>query len=282
VEKKLWGIPDCWSPPKPDPNWSLKTGKDELEMKYSEVDNPGGWSDYTFRPRYEKNVYVGHRMPAGARVVKDNGYGVRVEGEWEFFYNGWKLEQSLPPSMMSSINKELNMKPFHRVGCGRDNMFPDDRKGRLNPNLLEKMGLTSERMQECDALFFYQLLLPICDPSKSGVAGDPHRPFYIPVSNFTNRYAYAVWQLDGNYGHKFNPTNVQELLHFDGIVFRNTNDNIHDCWCTDDDCYDDLIANTMHHHQWIALRSCIKMNHNTYKIPRGKEGHDPCAKFRLV
>ena len=77
--------------------------------------------------------------------------------------------------MMNSVNKELNMKPFHRVGC--DNMFPDDRKGRLNPDLLEMMGLTSERMQECDALFFYQLLLPICDPSKSGVAGDPRRPF---------------------------------------------------------------------------------------------------------
>ena len=56
--------------------------------------------------------------------------------------------------MMSSINKELNMKPFHRVGFGRDNMFPDDRKGRLNPNLLEKMGLTSEQIQECNELFF--------------------------------------------------------------------------------------------------------------------------------
>ena len=92
VEKKLWGSPDGWSPPKPDPNWSLKTGKDELEMKYSEVDNPGGWSDYTFCPKYEKNVYVVHHMPAGARVVKDNGYGVSVEGDWEFFYNGWNLE----------------------------------------------------------------------------------------------------------------------------------------------------------------------------------------------
>ena len=63
------------------------------------------------------------------------------------FFNGWKLEQSLTPIMMNSVNKELNMKLFHRVGCGHDNMFPDDRKGRLNPNLLEMMGLTSEQMQ---------------------------------------------------------------------------------------------------------------------------------------
>ena len=84
VEKKLWFSTKGWSPPKADPNWSLKTGKDELEMKYSEVNKPGGWSNYTFRQKYENNVYVGHHMPAGVRVVKNNGYGVRVEGEWEF------------------------------------------------------------------------------------------------------------------------------------------------------------------------------------------------------
>jgi hypothetical protein len=37
--------------------------------------------------------------------------------------------------------------------------------------------LTKERMQKGDALFFYQLLLPICDPSRSGVQDDPRKPF---------------------------------------------------------------------------------------------------------
>ena len=38
----------------------------------------------------------------------------------------------------------------------------------------------------------------------------------------------------------------------------------------------------MHHHCWIEIQTCIKMNDNTFEIARGKEGHDPCAKFRLV
>jgi hypothetical protein len=32
-------------------------------------------------------------------------------------------------------------------------------------NYLKKMGLTKKRMLECDALFVYQLLLPIVDPA---------------------------------------------------------------------------------------------------------------------
>ena len=50
-----------------------------------------------------------------------------------------------------------------------DNFFPEARKGGLDGDLLLKMGLTTARMIEGEALFFYQLLLPICNPKRLGI-----------------------------------------------------------------------------------------------------------------
>jgi hypothetical protein len=51
----------------------------------------------------------------------------------------------------------------HRVGATKENLFPEDGQLLLDGDYLRKMGLTKQRMVECDALFFYQLLLPIVD-----------------------------------------------------------------------------------------------------------------------
>ena len=40
-----------------------------------------------------------------------------------------------------------------------------------------------------DALFYYQLLLPIDDVSINDIANDPRKNFYSNVSTFTNVYA---------------------------------------------------------------------------------------------
>jgi hypothetical protein len=58
-------------------------------------------------------------------------------------------------------------------------------------------------MEECDVLFFYQLLLPIVDPAISGIKG---------------------------HGHVFRPTTAEELLVWDGIVCPNINTNIAESW----------------------------------------------------
>jgi len=57
------------------------------------------------------------------------------------------------------------------------------------------MGLTRQRMIECDALFYCQLLLPICDPAMSGIYDDPRMTYYEKVATNINMYAYGVKNL---------------------------------------------------------------------------------------
>jgi hypothetical protein len=55
------------------------------------VDNPGGWSSYSFRPMFEPRggKYICYAMPAGAVPVPINDVmGKREEGGYEFFYQG--------------------------------------------------------------------------------------------------------------------------------------------------------------------------------------------------
>jgi hypothetical protein len=52
---------------------------------------------------------------------------------------------------------------------------------RLHTRILTELGLTNKQMVDdegfVDALFFYQLLLPICDTTKND--NDPRMSFYI-------------------------------------------------------------------------------------------------------
>jgi hypothetical protein len=97
-----------------------------------------------------------HTMLAGATAVSvDKVTGKRQAGSFEFFYNGWKQENPT--------------RDICRLGASRDLLFPPDRQVQLDVNYLKKMGLTRKRMLECDALFFYQFLLPIVDPAMSGI-----------------------------------------------------------------------------------------------------------------
>ena len=70
--------------------------------------------------------------------------------------------------------------------------FSNDRMGSLDGYLLSKMGLTTERMVLDDSLFFYQLLLPICDPTCSGITGVSRKQFFSKVKKITYLYAYSI------------------------------------------------------------------------------------------
>ena len=50
---------------------------------------------------------------------------------------------------------------FLRKFATKDNLFPEKQKGSLDSDKLKKYSLTRERMMLKDALFFYQLLLPL-------------------------------------------------------------------------------------------------------------------------
>ncbi len=80
------------------------------------------------------------------------------------------------------------------------------------------MGLSKQMMEECDALFFYQLLLLIVDPAMSGINGDTKIGYYKEVARNTKLYAFGPKNRGGTHGHVFHPTTAEELLVWDGIV----------------------------------------------------------------
>ncbi len=85
-------------------------------------------------------------------------------------------------------------------------------------------------MQECYALFFYQLILPIVNPAMSGIDGDTRMGCYEDVARNTNMYAFGVKNRGGTCGQVFHPTTAEELLVWDGIVCCNINTNIAESW----------------------------------------------------
>jgi hypothetical protein len=150
-------IPDTptdWMPP------VQKTEKGE--PTFAEVDNPGGGWQYIFRPEFGTTApkhYKRHSLPTGAQPVPANPEGKRIIDDWEFHYKGWDADD----------NSDRNL---GQEGATSEDMFPESRKGELDGDLLETLGLTKERMIKGDALFFHQLLLPMCDPKMSGINGD--------------------------------------------------------------------------------------------------------------
>jgi hypothetical protein len=76
--------------------------------------------------------YAHHSLPTGARPMPVNPEGKRVVNGWEFHYEKWNSpdQASDTPNFKS------------QSGATSTNPFPDNRKGRLDYELLKKMKLT--------------------------------------------------------------------------------------------------------------------------------------------
>ena len=103
-------IPSDWSAPAP----KIARGK---PAEFSAVDGPGDWDNYCFRPKFlskGNKKYLHHSLPTGAVTVSkdDSNDGMKMEGGWEFFYQGWKSNNSF----RDGATKE-NLFPAERVGC---------------------------------------------------------------------------------------------------------------------------------------------------------------------
>jgi hypothetical protein len=156
-------------------------------------------------------------MPAGAVPFPINAVtGKREEGGYKFFYQGWKQGNPTRENC--------------RFGATREELFPTDRDVKLDVTFFKKMGLSKQRMEQCNALFFYQLLLPIVDPKMSGIDDDTRMGYYKDVARNTNMYAFGVKNRGVTCRHVFCPTTAEELLVWDGIVCRNINTNIAESW----------------------------------------------------
>ncbi len=94
----LPGAPERWIPPQDPEGWvQQKKPKKATVPPFQEIDNPAGWTNFPFRAKFSKSgEYKHHSMPAGAIPVPKDASGVRTCGEWTFFYEGWKVWDSLP------------------------------------------------------------------------------------------------------------------------------------------------------------------------------------------
>ena len=78
---------------KPPDNWVPKEPKVEAgEPEFDEVDNPGSWNQFTFKPKFSvrkagqvpKGQYMHHALPMGARPVPQDEEGERRKAGWDF------------------------------------------------------------------------------------------------------------------------------------------------------------------------------------------------------
>jgi len=186
--------PNCWTPPAPN----TTIGE---PLTFAEVDNPGKWAEFTFRPKHQMkdrkaSECVCHASPCSATPVPADEEGNRSSNGFDFFYDGWKRG---------------DYDPVFRNSSKGDHVFPESRKGGLDVEKLTRLGLTKERMLNVgdlapDALWFYQLLLPIHDigPNGSGVADDPRITCYPHVALCTELHAITDLKLRGSgRGHSF-------------------------------------------------------------------------------
>ena len=249
----------------PPKDWvSRKTDKKRDEPVFDAVDNPGDWPEYCFRPyfatRTKTSKYEFHKLPTGAMPVPEKN-GKREVNGWEFHYKGW-------------VNEGIK----HRRGATTANMFPKEMEGSLDAAILENMGLTKERMgltgKVVDALFFYQLILPMCNPLNSGIKDDPRKSYYFDVEMHTNASKYNSGQ-GVSYGHEWNCTSMKELVHFDGVLVRDgvlggTQGAFHRRWQADGPCYSKHIAKSMTLTRFGELKRSMKLCNNDKCPKRGE------------
>jgi hypothetical protein len=165
----------------PGPPKNYKRQKDPPSVPaFETVDNPGFWDDFVFQPKYDKKKnYLGHSLPTGAMPVPEKK-GKRQCNGWEFHYQGYKGDTNF------------------RDGASKDSsLFPEEHKGKLDADLLEKLGMTRERLEQEDFLFFYQLILPIMPIGK--IEGDPQVEHYPTVAANSNGYATMALRLGCKY-----------------------------------------------------------------------------------
>lgn len=269
----LIGAPLGWLPPSAPlsfPGYRPKSGDPPEE----DIDNPGGWSMFTFTPSYHQKTkkYDGHTTPSGAHVVPPDELGNRVMDGWEFHYKNWKAN-------------EFDENTYARKGAKFGDLKPQSRRGCLDANVLRKHGLTAERMRT-DPLFFYQLLFPFCAPADSGVADDHRMPFYSNVSVFTNMY--AMWKGAGSgYGHDFTPVSIPELVHWAGVPLRNgaldgKPATLFHRWKEHDPRYDPIIAENIKLSRWRQIKRYFKLSMGMEEKKRGDVGYDPCVKYDYI
>ena len=268
---------------KPPDDWVRPAKKDPNEPDFDLIDNPGGWNDYIFRPVYQKSgrgnsatyKYVRHELPTGCSVVPPNNEGKRIANGWNFYYKGWKSEKF----------------PGARDGATSSDLFPEARKNSLDKDVLVQLGLSVTKLKDFDtglpdALFFYQLVLPISDTARNGIINDPRKSFFSEVNKFTNLYRCQKG-IGMTYGHSFPEVTIAECVRWDGCLLRDGvrgggNGAIYRRWFDDSPCSDTYCQKAMTLHRWNQLKRVYKLNNNDNAPMKGEPGYDPSYKYDMI
>ena len=72
-------------------------------------------------------------------------------------------------------------------------------------------------IRERDFLFFYQIMLPLCDTSLSGIREDTWISYYSEVERWSNLYAYQIG-LGGSYGNGFKHGKLPDFFSIMGAL----------------------------------------------------------------
>ena len=191
------------------------------------------------------------------------------------FYQGWK-------------SKKLT---DARDGATPDCLFPESRKSTLDLDVLMNLGLSVERVkggigETSDALFFLQLILPMCDPSQSGIVNDPRSPFYTEVEKFTNLYKHQAG-IGSTYGHRIHEVAMPELVRWDGCIIRDGmrgggDGALYRRWNSDSASFDPVIQEAMTLTRWNSIKRILKLNNNDTAKKNGEAGYNPAYKYDMI
>ena len=98
----LKNAPKVWSVSRTPGGWTPTTRKEgKRETNFEDVDNPGQWSDFTFRPKFERKYgsgdYGHNATPAGAKVVPlDSMTGKQTVNKFDFSTMVGSLRRQTP------------------------------------------------------------------------------------------------------------------------------------------------------------------------------------------
>jgi hypothetical protein len=273
--------------PKPPSNWTLLPPKEGTgEPRFSQVDIPGGWTEFSFRLKFikgdkKKNIsvmYSHHALLSGARPVPVDESGSHLINGRDFRYRSW----------MGSDTADLTWKPV-QSNWSRKNPFPHERGSRLDYDLLKNLRMKkSTTILCCDALFFYHLILPFANPKVNPITTeggaemeDPRMPYYSEVERFTAKYAAHLGMEGSYYGHSFIQPQIPELAQFNFVlirdgVFGSSKGSIHLRWKEGDAMFNSVISSVMTYTRFLQIKHTLKLNDN------GAWSKDPCKTIDMI